>query len=554
MNGYFALLKLQLINRFADLKPRNLKNALKEKKGRSIAAILGITVLVCYLAGLLIYVEKIILDVLLKVGMPDLILSMAITLTMMSTLIMSFFTIMSSLFLGRDSAFLASLPLHPRTILCAKLTEVWVSETLVSAAILLPACIQYAIRTGAGAGFYLRLIPVWLLVDVIPIALVSLISTVLIRVSALWKHREILTTVFGIGFIVVYMLVMANVGGITGDTASGGDFLQQFMESNSVRIGTMTRMFPPARWAAEGLIGNLGMLGLYVLVSLCAMAAAVWLVGLVYRKLSLLQLETPTGTKARKVSAAQYTSGNAFKACCLRELRTILRVPSYATNILPISFMPLLMVIIMAVTMGRSTKGNEETIQMLMGSLNPALVCAILTAVMAYMSGMNPALSTAVTREGKGHALMMSLPVPGWTIIRAKFAVGFGLGALGVICAGIALAVILPALLLPVLLAVVLCLLFTYSTSCLALIRDIKKPRLDWITEQQAVKQNYGVLISMLVSWAILTVLAILSYFLLSGGMGLWAYAGIIGAILLLLCLGMRARLIRVSNKYYVQG
>ena len=42
MNGYFALLKLQLINRFADLKPRNLKNALKEKKGRSIAAILGI--------------------------------------------------------------------------------------------------------------------------------------------------------------------------------------------------------------------------------------------------------------------------------------------------------------------------------------------------------------------------------------------------------------------------------------------------------------------------------------------------------------------------------
>ena len=36
MNGYAALLRLQLINRFADLKPKNLRAAMKENKaGRS---------------------------------------------------------------------------------------------------------------------------------------------------------------------------------------------------------------------------------------------------------------------------------------------------------------------------------------------------------------------------------------------------------------------------------------------------------------------------------------------------------------------------------------
>ena len=554
MNGYAALLRLQLLTAFADLKPRNLKNALKEKKGRSIAAILGVTILVCYLTGLLIYVEKIILDVLLKVGMPDLLLCMAITLTMLSTLIMSFFSIMSTLYLGRDNGFLASMPLRPRTVLCARLTQVWVGETLISAVILLPACIQYAIRTGAGVGFYLRLIPVWLLVDFIPIALVALISTLLIRISAIWKHREILTTVFGISFVLIYIFIMANVGGITGSTASGDDFLQRFIADNSVRIGAMTRMFPPARWAAEGLLGDPGLLGLYVLVSLCAMAAAVWLVGLVYRKLSLLQLETPSSARVRKVTADQYVSGSAFRACCRREFRTILRVPSYATNILPISFMPLVMVIIMGMVIGNNMQEDGQTVQALMAGLNPAVVTAILVAVMAYMSGMNPCLSTAVSREGKGHDLMMSLPVPGWTIVRAKFAVGFGLGALGVAAAGIALAFIFPSLLLPVLISVVLTLLYTYATSCIALIRDIKKPKLDWITEQQAVKQNYGMVISMLISWGILTLLALLSIFLLVSDVGFWLYSGIIAAILILLCLGMRALLKKTSNKYYVQG
>ena len=102
--------------------------------------------------------------------------------------------------------------------------------------------------------------------------------------------------------------------------------------------------------------------------------------------------------------------------------------------------------------------------------------------------------------------------------------------------------------------ACVLCLLYTYGTACLALIRDIKKPKLDWITEQQAVKSNYGVLISMLGSWGILVALAIASYFLLSAGLGMFEYFAVIAAVLAVWCLLMRNWMKKTAEKYYCQG
>ena len=141
MTSFFALLRLQLLSRYADLKPKNLKAEFKNNRGRSVFKILGVIVLVIYLAVFLYFMEKTILDVLIQMGMPDLLLSMAVTLTMLGTLVMSFFFIMSSLYFGRDSAFIAALPVRPRTVLSAKLCQVWISEVGFSLIIVMPAAI-----------------------------------------------------------------------------------------------------------------------------------------------------------------------------------------------------------------------------------------------------------------------------------------------------------------------------------------------------------------------------------------------------------------------------
>ena len=556
MTQFLALLRLQLLTRFADLKPKNLKNALKEKRGRTVGMMIAFIFLFVYLGVILYIIETKALDFLTEMKMGDLLLDLAVVLSTAGTLIMAFFFIMSSLYLGRDSVFLASLPIKPRMLLGAKLAQIWVSETLIDAVILLPACILYGTRVGVSADFYIRMVLVWLLIAILPICIAAFFSAFLVRLSALWKHREMFMTVGGIALFVAYIFLMMNVGGVTGDSAESGKIIQEFFLNNSARISGMTKVFPPAGWAAEGLMGDWGQLALYAAVSAAAAALVISVLGIFYRKLSLLQSETPQATGKKGIQKGSIREGNAFRACVKREILTILRVPSYAINILPISFMPVLMVVMMGVMIGRSMgpEGTESIQNMLSGLSNSALIMCILAAVVAYMAGMNPALSTAVTREGKGHDFIKALPVSARTLIYAKLAVGCGLVTIGVIAAGIGLLVFVPGFLTETILAIVLCLVFCFGCGCFALSRDVKKPKLDWVTEQEAVKQNFGVLIAMLVSWGVLAALALLCYLMISAGWGLIPVFAVLLAVLAALAYGAYRLLMKNVDRYYFAG
>ena len=554
MTQFLALLRLQLLSRYADLKPKNLKNALKEKRGRTIGMFIAILFLVVYLGVILYIIETKALEFLMSANIPDVLLSMAVVLSTAGTLVMAFFFIMSALYLGRDTVFLASMPIKPRTLLGAKLTQVWISETLIDAVIILPACILYGTRVGVTADFYLRMVVVWLLIAVLPICIAAFLSAFLIRLSALWKHREIIMTVGGIALFIAYMFLMMNVGSITGDSAEGGEMIQKFFMDNSTRISNLTALFPPAQWAVKGLMGDWGQLALFAVVSLAAAALLVWIMSFFYRKLSLLQSETPQATGRKGIQKGSIREGNAFMANVKREILSIIRVPSYAVNILPITFMPLVMVIMMGVMIGRSG-GDGETTAQLFGQIgNRAIVMCILAAVVSYMAGMNPALSTAVTREGKGHDFIKALPVSGRTLVHAKLAVGFGLVLIGVAAACIAILVLVPGFGLETLLAMLLCLVFCFASACLALSRDVKKPRLDWVTEQEAVKQNFGVMISMLISWAVLALLALISYLMLNAGWTTLPVFAVLMAILLALAFAAYRVLMKNTDKYYCAG
>ena len=556
MTQFFALLRLQLLTRFADLKPKNLKNALKEKRGRTVGMMIALIFLFIYLGVILYIIETKAMDFLIERNMGDVFMTLVVMLSTVGTLVMAFFFIMSSLYLGRDATFLASMPIKPRTLLGAKLTQVWLSETMIDAVIVLPACILYGTRTGADIGFYIRMVIVWLTVAILPICIAAFLSAFLIRISTLWKHRELFMTVGGFALFIAYMILMMNIGGITGDTADGGEMIQKFFMDYSTRITGMTNIFPPAGWAAKGLMGDWAQLALFVAVCAAAAALLIAVLGVFYRKLSLLQSETPQISGKKGIQKGSIQEGNAYWANVKREFKSILRVPSYAINILPITFMPVLIVVMLGISFGRSSgaDGGGSLQMMLDGIGNPALVMCILAAMVAYMSGMNPALSTAVTREGRGHDFIKSLPVSARTLIYAKLTVGGGIGVLGVVAACVALMIMAPGIIMEALLAMILCLVFSIGCDFLALSRDVKKPRLDWVTEQEAVKQNFGVLISMLISWGVLIALAGLSYLMITLGWSIYLVFAVLLVILAVLAYGAYRLLMKNVDKYYFAG
>lgn len=553
MTGFLPLLRLQLLSRYADLKPRNIARQFQEKKGRVIGMIIGILVAVVYLGGFLIFMESAMLNFLAQAGMPDLLLSMAVTLSMLGTLIMSFFFIMSALYFGRDAAYIASLPVKPRVVLAAKLTQVWISEVWISVLIIMPAAVLYGIRVGAEPLLYVRALIAALAAPILPIVIVSFVSTLLIRFSALWKHRDIIATVSGILFIGAYMYLAFNMGSISG-SGNMDDLVSTFMQSNMTRVEAVTKMFPPAGWAAKGALGDWGALLLFLLVCAAAVGLVIWALGFCYQELSLLQTETPTETRKKgRIKADSFSGGSAVKALCLREIRQILRVPSYATNSLPTAVMPVFMVVMMYLAFN-SAGSQEGGLTALLSTINPDLILPILTAVMAYMAGMNPALSTAVSREGKGHDFMNSLPVSAKTIVLSKLIVGYALSMVGVVLAAAIIAILFPAFAHYAAMAFVLVSLYCFVTSCLALNRDVKHPRLDWVTEQEAIKQNFGAAIGMFIGWAILIALGGVTYLLYSLQINVYLYFAIMVALLLILSAVFYRILMKTAEKHYCAG
>ncbi len=556
MRKFFALLRIQLLARYADLKPSNLKNITDKKEKKKKQSTLLAYVLVAVMFGAMIVpFEYFMLEALAVLQMETLLPALAVTLSMVCTLIMSFFFIMTSLYFGKDAAYLAALPLKSSTVLSAKLTQVWLSETMISTLFIFPATILYGIKVGADWTLYLRMIPVWLTVSILPICIVTFLSALLIRLSALWKHREAMMTVGGMVLMMAYFVFIFAINTQPMDEMESMAGMIQLLTNNKALLQGITYLFPPAVWAAEGLLGNWGSLALSVMVSCAAVVFTVWAMAKPYRRLSLLQTQVPENKKEFK-GDRHFSASTPFMACFRRELRQLTRISTYALNTFPTAIMPAFFIGVMGTALfSEIPEGESLRAALDMTGLNVDIIATgILLLMMGFMAGINPAVSTAVSREGRGgHGMLTSLPVDPKVYARAKLAVGMLLSFAGVALAGVIGCVLIPDFAAAIILACVLCCLYCYATNAISLCMDIKKPRLDWMTETEAIKQGTNVLKGMLLSLLMLVVL-------LGAGVGLFflevsfpVFALSLIVLMVLACWVSRGLMLRTAEKYYWQ-
>lgn len=555
MHKFLALLRIQLLARYADLKPSNLKNITdKKEKKKARSTLLAYVLVVVMFAGLIIPYEIFMLDLMGQLGMEEMLPAIAITLSMVCTLIMSFFFIMTSLYFGRDAAYLAALPIKSSTLLSARLTQVWLSETLISALFILPASILYGIRVGADALFYVRMVLVWLTVSVLPICIVTFISTLLIRLSSLWKHRETMMTVGGILMMAAYFVFVFSMNTSSVDAMEESEMMLQMLSNNRGMLQQATRLFPPAVWLTEGLLGNWSQLTLGLIVSAAAAVFTVCVLSRPYRRLSLLQTQVPESKKALK-GDKHFRTSTPFMACFKREWRQICRVSTYALNTFPTAFMPVLFVGMIGYSLMSEGRAGDLKAMLDTAGLPGCIVAAVMVGLMCFMAGINPAIATSVSREGRnGHAMLTSLPVNPKVYARAKMAVGMLLGISGVVIASVVGCVLLPGFLPDMAAALVISCLYCFVTNALSLLFDIRNPKLDWMTETEAIKQGTGTLKGMLVALGILLVLAAASVGLMLLNVNLPVYTLAMVSLLLLVSFFVWQLLMRTAEKHYWAG
>lgn len=544
MKGYGTLLKLSVLNFLAGFR----KGSWYKDNGKlNVSHIVTLAIVVLsfgWLAGFLLFAEIKLFDALVLIGQPMLLPSLTLFVAMALTLVFGLFTVLSALYFGKDTAWKAYLPVSSSAVLAVRWTEIYLGEMLVNLAIIGPSVVLYGIHIQGSVIYYLRALAVILATPLMPLVVTTLLSTLLVRVSGLSRHKESLVMIGSMLVVgVVVALEMTILPRIPED-ADAMYFVKLLMGHEGL-VNLLLGAFPPLLWAARGIEGQWMQWLMFMGLSFVVTAVLLLLIGPRYMTLCLQQSEQ--GTKRRKAVLRRDTwqIRTPLTALMQREWRELTRTPVYAFNAFSGIVMFPIMLVAMSLGISSASEGEMNLMVMLEEVLNLVAgtdLMLILTAVLAFVCFMNPAAATSISREGQRVSLSRMIPVKASVQLQAKLLVGLSINTMAQLVVIAILAFILRQYAFWLIPALLLATLFSYATTTISLTIDAIKPQFKWINETQAMKQNFNVMFSMLLNMVMLA-LPIVAVVLLNGSsstLRCTVAAGILMLEAMIACLLMR--------------
>ena len=500
MNDYKLLLGLTLRNRLAMLRVGSMRKDNGKIDIGKIAASIVALASVAFLAGLLIFAEIKLFNVLKLFRQESLLVGLAIMLSILSTLLMSFFHVLSCLYFGKDTVWMSYLPVRSSSVMAAKMTEVWLGEIFFATAFVAPVSILYGLHIHADVVFWLRMVIIVLCMPVLPLVIIAFFTTLLARLSALAKHKEAIAMAFSMVLVVLIVSVESTLLPKIPDDADAMFFVRILLDNEGI-VNLLTNAIPPVRWALHGLQGNWA--ELMLLVAVCVAAVVLMLVLLGRNYLAICHGQAEHASRRRKVKTDDRTwrQRSVIAALFRKEWAAVIKSPVIAFNSLPgIIMFPLMFCVAgagIASTMDISLLLSE--LKELIAQISKLDLALIIAAAVSMSCFINPAVATAVSREGAGFGISKMLPATPRQQLTAKLLVGLMIDVLAVGIAAAMVAFIFPEEVPAVLLACVISLLLSFAVSSLNLTLDAVRPNFHWTNETQVIKQSANVLFGMLV-------------------------------------------------------
>ncbi|MBQ8072339.1 MAG: hypothetical protein IJ231_01095 [Clostridia bacterium] len=546
MKKYWILTRIMLRNMLFSLNPFGQTFEDEKKRSRAVTRALLRLVLVLLALGSIVFLEYEIYRGLGHIGMPMLLPALAIFASTAFSLFMGLYQGLSELYQGKDAPFLAVLPLTSRQVFAARLTTLYLSELGLDAVLCLPAFVLYALGTGSAMPTALTALPTLLLLPMLPLSLVALVSSLLMRVSFFARNRDGiimgLTTVLAIGYSI----------GVTLMNSSSQDPSQAVM-SLLTQKGILEKMggfYPPAFWATRGFTGQVAMLLLFAAVSLAAVAAVITLVGPGYLNQALTSSEK-TVVRKKNRGAIAWRKRSAFAALHALEWREILRTPAWAYNsLMGVIMFPLMICIGTVAGVSNADELGLAGMRQMLSMVDQGYVALVTAGVLMFGSMVNPAVSTAISREGSCWPFALTLPVRQKSRFLAKMLVGLEINLVcSLLIGGVAwfLTRMNPLWLLA---ALGISFLVGLASAAISLWVDARHPRLSWASEMEAIKKNFNQVYGMLL-WVVLVALCVIPAVLLWSRGGGIALLGVAGAALAEAVVSM-ILLLRISEKHTV--
>ncbi len=477
-----VLLKKQLAEVFRSYFYDAKKNRMRSKAAIAGWIIFFIVIMVGVLGGMFTFLSFSLCGGLNMVGMGWLYFLLMGMIAIVLGAFGSVFNTYSGLYLAKDNDLLLSMPIPVRTIISARLMNVYLMGTMYAATVLLPTVIVYWIVAGFTAARFLCGILFILIVTLIVLLLSCLLGWVVAKISLKLKNKSFITVLISLVFIGAYYFFYFKAN----------DFIRTLL-LNAETYGTKIK------GAAYGLylFGRVGE-GDWLAAAICSAVSAI-LAAMVWKILSrsFLRIATASGNVAK----VRYTEKNVkekspFSALLGKEFARFTSSANYMLNCgLGILLIPAGGVLFLL-------KGREifEAIEGVF-SARPGSAAVLFCAMLFMMASMIDTAAPSVSLEGRSIWIPQSLPVSPASVLRAKMSVQLILTAIPMLFASVCVALTVNG---PALLKVLICILslaFSVFAAAFNTVIGLKMPLLNWTDETAPIKQSGAVTIALFGGW-----------------------------------------------------
>lgn len=516
MTDIFLLIKIFLKN---GLRPDRTKT--KKSSLIGIYIVLGITYLMLMSGGVLIIVFM--APFVQQNNLLTEFVTMIYLLGIGLIIIFGIVSLLTYVYFNKDAEFTASLPIKPGKVFLAKLVIVYLYELVAFAAIVIPLLIALGVATSQGFVYYLSILLGFILTPAFPLALASIIAIPIMYLVSFFRNKGAFTTVFLlILYAVIFGAYFYGVMSLQTRAEEIANNMDAILASLSNVAQIISKVFYPL-YAIACLATNKALYGLSVPLSglvnlaiavfslLILIIIAYFISNAVYQQSTIRQNES---AKALSVKNQKTEFRSHLKALMIKEFKDITRTAAFGFQCLAgIIILPLIILVLMNI--------NAYALQE--ADLSAGLVRNIYYGVSFGMllmlgSGMNIASTTAISREGKLFYLSKVIPVDYTTQINAKVYISLILNYITIFL-GYLISIfvyklgVLEIIFFPITLG-----LYSYGYAYSTVRFDLKEPKLNWTTPNEAVKNNkratIPTLINMGVSFVIMMLMSMMYSFL----------------------------------------
>ena len=433
------------------------------------------------------------------VGLARILPALAVMLGSLAGVVFTFFKANGTLFGFKDYDLVMSLPVSRRMVVASRMAAIMGMALVIAVCAMAPLYVVYFLAVPSGAISVTAAVLSVALAPLAPTMLATFASYAITWVAARFRHASLAYALLGMAAILAVMGASFAFSAHAKDMGAV-EALQTIEQVGLTLESSITSAYPPAAWAGTAVVqGSPVAFAGFAIFTLGVSGACLEIMQRRYAALNaaLAARSRRSGAhepRAKRTSGVDARMHTPFWAIVVKEVRTLLGIPTYAFNCLvgyvfTIGFAVLLASMGLQELLASGTvNGVElgaERVAALMGNIQLALPWVLGFCGLTCTSSV-----PSVSIEGRSAWLMATAPVSTRTMLGAKLASSaIPFAASLALASGILLA---SGQVTP--LGALECLLVGFGTFllwvCVGMRVDVKHPNLTWINPQDVIKRG----------------------------------------------------------------